>query len=163
MDAYLDGPSLAALSLKRLQAREWTLALAESVTGGLVGHWLTEQPGCSLTLRGVVVPYAYRSKTELLAVPADVLEREGAVSYAVAREEALAARRLFGADVGVAVTGIAGPTGGTPGKPVGLTIIALSGPFGNIVGEHRLSGERSEIKRAAARLALARLAAAVGE
>ncbi|MGB9722878.1 MAG: CinA family protein [Chloroflexia bacterium] len=109
-----------------LRRRGWTLAVAESCTGGLLAHRLTNVPGSSDYFLGGVVAYSNAAKQALLGIGAALLEREGAVSEAVAREMASSVRRLFGADIGVGITGIAGPTGGTPEKPVGLVYIALA-------------------------------------
>ena len=103
-----------------------TLAVAESCTGGLIGHRVTNIAGSSDYFLGGVIAYAYDAKERILDVPHDILYDHGAVSEEVAREMARGARRLLGADIAVAVTGIAGPGGGMPGKPVGLVYIALS-------------------------------------
>ena len=109
-----------------LVGRKLTLAVAESCTGGLVCHRITDVPGSSRYLEGGVVAYSYRAKERLLAVDHDTLYERGAVSEETAREMADNARRIFGTDIGLSVTGIAGPGGGLPGKPVGLVFIALS-------------------------------------
>ncbi len=109
-----------------LTERKLTLAVAESCTGGLIGHRLTNVPGSSDYFLGGVVAYAYDAKERVLGVSHNTLYDHGAVSEETAQEMARGARRTLGADVGIAVTGIAGPGGGLPGKPVGLTWIALS-------------------------------------
>ena len=109
-----------------LLERHYTLAVAESCTGGLVGHRLTNIAGSSAYFLGGVVAYAYDAKERLLDVNHNTLYDFGAVSEQTAREMARGVRRALGADVGVSVTGIAGPGGGLPGKPVGLTWVALS-------------------------------------
>lgn len=109
-----------------LAARKLTLAVAESCTGGLVGHRLTNVPGSSAYFLGGVIAYAYEAKERLLDVPHNTLYEHGAVSEETVRAMARGVRRALGADIGVAVTGIAGPGGGLPGKPVGLVWIALS-------------------------------------
>ncbi len=103
-----------------------TLAVAESCTGGLIGHRLTQVSGSSVAFLGGVVAYHNSVKEKTLGVPGDVLEREGAVSEATAAAMAEGVRRLLGADIALAVTGIAGPTGGTEERPGGLTYVGLS-------------------------------------
>jgi PncC family amidohydrolase len=111
---------------KRLVEQNLTLALAESCTGGLIGHRITDVPGSSEYFMGGVVAYAYDAKERVLGVRHDTLYDHGAVSEQTALEMARGGRRLLMTDVGLAVTGIAGPGGGTPEKPVGLVYIALS-------------------------------------
>ena len=131
-----------------------TLAVAESSTGGLIGHLVTEVAGSSAVFLGGVIAYHDDVKEELLGVPKAVLATEGAVSAAVAEAMAEGVRRLLGADIGVAVTGIAGPTGATAAKPLGLTYVALAAQ-GTLLCERFLwTGSRSENKRAAAEAAL---------
>jgi PncC family amidohydrolase len=116
------------LAARTLTARGLTLALAESCTGGLVAHRVTNVPGSSAFFLGGVVAYANQAKVDLLAVRPETLAAHGAVSEETAREMAQGARARFGADVALSVTGIAGPTGGTQEKPVGLVYVALAGP-----------------------------------
>ena len=103
-----------------------TLATAESCTGGLIAHMLTALPGVSPYYPGGVVSYANQAKVELLGVPPALLEAHGAVSPEVAEAMAEGVRQRLGADLGLSVTGIAGPTGGTPAKPVGLVYLGLA-------------------------------------
>jgi nicotinamide-nucleotide amidase len=110
--------------LLRQQGR--TVALAESCTGGLVAEKITRIPGASEVLLGGVVAYANQAKENLLGVPGELLAEHGAVSDPVARAMAEGVRGRFGADLGVATTGISGPTGGTAEKPVGLVYVALA-------------------------------------
>ena len=109
-----------------LAAKKLTLSLAESCTGGLIGHRITDVPGSSEYFMGGVVAYSYDAKEKFLNVRHDTLYDFGAVSPETAIEMARGARRAFGTDVALSVTGIAGPGGGLPGKPVGLVYISLS-------------------------------------
>ena len=113
-----------------LRRRGLTLATAESCTGGLLGHRLTNVPGSSDYYLGGVISYSNAVKVAILGVDAETLAREGAVSEVVARQMARGVRRLLRADIGIGITGVAGPGGGSPEKPVGLVYIALSGPWG---------------------------------
>jgi PncC family amidohydrolase len=137
-----------------LRARGWTVALAESCTGGLVGHRLTEVPGSSEYFLGGVVAYAYDAKERLLGVRHQTLYDHGAVSRETAVEMAHGARVAFGADVGLSVTGIAGPGGGLPGKPVGLTWIAVSTRSSDLAEQYQWQGDRASNKANAADAAL---------
>jgi len=124
-------PSLEDLSHevgRLLHQRGWHIAVAESCTGGLICHLLTNIPGSSAYLRGGVVAYADSVKANVLGVPEELLASHGAVSAPVAKAMARGVRRLLSTEVGVGVTGIAGPTGGTPTKPVGTVYLALSTP-----------------------------------
>lgn len=133
-----------------LQARGWRLAIAESCTGGLLGHLLTEVPGSSAYFLGGVVAYADALKQWLLGVRAESLARWGAVSAAVVLEMAEGIRSRTGAELGLAVSGIAGPGGGTAMKPVGLTYLALAVPGERRAWRYCWSGERSANKWASA-------------
>ena len=125
-----DDDSLASVLLAALRRRDETLAVAESCTGGGLGAALAAVPGASDVFLGGVIAYANRVKQTLLGVPAELLERHGAVSDPVACAMADGARRISGSTWALAVTGIAGPGGGSDTKPVGLVHIALSGPDG---------------------------------
>ncbi len=140
-----------------LLARGLTLALGESCTGGLVGHRLTQVPGSSAYFLGGVVAYAYEAKERLLGVRHQTLYDHGAVSRETALEMARGARAAFGADLGLSVTGIAGPGGGLPDKPVGLTWIAISARDGEWTEDHVWNGDRDANKRESAEAALALL------
>ena len=131
-----------------------TLATAESCTGGLVAHRITNVPGSSVYFVGGIVAYANEAKESLLGVQTETLAAHGAVSEEVAREMARGARQRLGADVAVAITGIAGPSGGTPDKPVGLTYVALSAPAVELVERHVWTQGRQENKQASAEAAL---------
>ncbi|MEY3463989.1 MAG: hypothetical protein RLZZ468_1767 [Cyanobacteriota bacterium] len=126
----VDDDSLASVVLELLRRRGQTLAVAESCTGGGLGAALAAVPGASDVLLGGVIAYANAVKQGLLAVPAELLALHGAVSDPVAQAMAAGARRATGADWALAVTGIAGPSGGSPEKPVGLVHIAVAGPDG---------------------------------
>ncbi|GJL57329.1 MAG: putative competence-damage inducible protein [Nitrospirales bacterium] len=128
-----------------LRARSWTIAVAESCTGGLVAHRLTGVPGSSLYMNRGVVSYSNEAKRELVGVPASTLRRYGAVSSQVAMAMASGIRMRSRVDVGVGVTGIAGPGGGTPNKPVGLVYGAIDGPQGPQSQCWKFHGDRAEI------------------
>ena len=130
-----------------LVARQLTCATAESCTGGLIGHLITEIPGSSAYFMGGAVVYSYAAKEQLLGVDHAILLAEGAVSAAVAQQMAQGARRLFGVDMAVSVTGIAGPGGGLPGKPSGTVFLHLSAADGYERGAHHVwDGDRSRNK-----------------
>jgi nicotinamide-nucleotide amidase len=145
---------------RALRTRGWTLAVAESCTGGLVGHLLTKEPGASDFLLLDAVTYANSAKQAVLGIDEEVLRGHGAVSAEVATRMAEGARRVSGADVALAITGIAGPTGGTEAKPVGLVYLAVTTAKGTVVKEHRFLGERHSIQTLAAYAGLAMVRAA---
>lgn len=145
---------------RALRTRGWTLAIAESCTGGLVGHLLTREPGASDYLVLDAVTYANSAKQAVLGVDEDVLRGHGAVSVEVAARMADGARRVSGADVALAITGIAGPTGGTEAKPVGLVYLAVSTAKGTVVKEQRFPGDRVWIQTLAAYAGLSMVRAA---
>jgi PncC family amidohydrolase len=133
--------------VKTLTARSLSLCTAESCTGGLIAGRITSVPGASACFEGGVVTYSNRAKTILLGVPGEVIEHHGAVSEEVARAMAQGARGRLGTDIAVAVTGIAGPAGGSPEKPVGTVFISLATPGTTSVRGFRFEGTRSEIRR----------------
>jgi len=140
---------------ERLRAKGWTICAAESCTGGLIMHRLTNVPGSSDYVLGGVVSYANSAKQHILRVRQGTLIAYGAVSEPVAGEMATGARDLFGATLAVSVTGIAGPGGGSVEKPVGLTYIGIAGPANLlIVQRHVWDGDREAIKAASAEGAL---------
>lgn len=145
---------LEVLVATHLTGRGHTLATAESCTGGLIGARLTSASGSSTFYRGGVVAYADIVKRNLLGVPDELLQRDGAVSEPVARAMADGARAAFKTDYALAVTGIAGPSGGSPDKPVGLVFIALAGPAGTRALRHVFVGNREMIRESACRAAL---------
>jgi nicotinamide-nucleotide amidase len=144
----LDGRPMEAVVGDALLAKGWTLAVAESCTGGLVGHRLTDVPGSSRYFVGGWVTYANQAKTNWLDVDRTQLAAHGAVSEPVAALMAEGARRRAGSDVGLALTGIAGPGGGTPDKPVGTLVVGLAGGRGTETMRWRFSGSRSDTKLA---------------
>lgn len=127
-----------------------TLSLAESCTGGLIAATLTDFAGASAFLERGAVTYANKAKADWLGVPPAILEQEGAVSEACARAMARGIRTAAGTDLGLAVTGIAGPTGGSAQKPVGTIWLALSAPGAERVKLYRFGGDRAQIRRLAA-------------
>ena len=136
------------------RARGWTLSTAESCTGGMVAERITSVPGASDVFLGAVVAYANDVKQAELGVPADVLERHGAVSAETAQAMAAGARERLGADVAVAVTGVAGPGGGTAEKPVGLVHLHATSPDGELAQEFTLPSDRETIRRRSTVMAL---------
>lgn len=137
-----------------LRDRGLTLAVSESCTGGLISHRVTNVPSSSDYYRGSITAYACDVKETLLHVRSETLAHHGAVSEQTAREMAEGVRRAIKADVGVSVTGIAGPTGGTPEKPVGLVYVALAAPDGEWVERHVWAGDRQGNKAQSADAAL---------
>jgi PncC family amidohydrolase len=148
-------------ALSRLRERGLTVAVAESSAGGLIAAALTAAPGSSAWFRGGVVAYDAPSKTALLGIPASLFEERGSVSAEAAQAMAEAARGLFGADLGIGETGIAGPGGGSAGKPVGLTYVAVASAGGTQVREWQFAGSRAANREAAVAAALELLAAAI--
>ena len=137
-----------------LKTRGWTLAVGESCTGGLLSHRLTGVAGSSDYFLGGVVAYSNPAKQALLGVDPLILEEHGAVSPETAKEMARGSRAGFLAHVGLSVTGIAGPGGGTQDKPVGLTYIGVITPEGERVQRYLWSGDREANKQASAEAAL---------
>lgn len=138
------------------ECNQWgySLAVAESCTGGRLAAAITDLPGVSSFFAGGVVSYANQVKQALLDVPAQVLDEHGAVSAQTARAMAVGVQRRLAADVGISVTGIAGPTGAAPGKPVGLVYIAVATPDAENIRRDVWPGNRAEIRAAAVRAAL---------
>jgi nicotinamide-nucleotide amidase len=145
---------LEAVIGRLLLRKRQTLALAESCTGGIVSDRLTNIPGSSRYLRGGVVAYHNDLKANLLGVSGKILENRGAVSPDVARAMASGVRAITGATIGLSITGIAGPTGGTPTKPVGLVFMGLSAPEGSRTWRWQFHGTRETVKAQAAQTAL---------
>jgi len=149
-----DERAVEEIVLGLCRERGFTLATAESATGGLIGARLTEVPGASDVFVGGVIAYANDVKERRLRVPRGVLQEHGAVSAETAAAMAAGARAELGADVAVADTGIAGPDGGTPEKPVGLVYLAVDGPDGRRTAEFRLPGDREAVRARTTALAL---------
>jgi len=157
LDAHCYGEEqadLAAVVLEAVRRRRGHLAIAESCTGGLLGARLTAVPGASDVFIGGVVAYADRIKSELLAVPEEVLASHGAVSEETVRAMAVGAQRAFLADCAAAVTGIAGPDGGTPEKPVGTVWLAAAVGANLRAVKRVFPGDRGEIRARAAQAGL---------
>jgi nicotinamide-nucleotide amidase len=150
----IDGETLEQVVAERLLDKRLTLALAESCTGGLVGHRLTNVPGSSAFLNRGYVVYSNQAKMEDLGVKQATLDSFGAVSEQTAREMAEGARLRAKTDMGLAITGIAGPGGGTAVKPVGLVYMSLASSGDTIVQRHLWKGTREQIKNRAALMAL---------
>jgi nicotinamide-nucleotide amidase len=138
---------------RALRTRGFSLAVAESCTGGLLGHLITSEPASDYFVADVVT-YANSAKTRLVGVSEDVLRGHGAVSAEVAAAMAEGVRRVCGVEIAVAITGIAGPTGGGPNKPVGLVYWAVAHPGGTIVRDRIFNGDRQQIQTLASYAAL---------
>ena len=141
-----DDQTLEEVVGKELLTRNYTVAFAESCTGGAATARLTDVPGSSEYLVGSVVSYSNRIKRDVVGVPESVLQENGAVSEETARAMAEGIRLRFSTDIGVGITGIAGPGGGTPEKPVGLVYVAVAGPHGTIVLKEQFVGQRNAIR-----------------
>lgn len=151
-----DGSSLAQVLGSELRTRAWTIATGESCTGGLIGSMITAVPGASDYFRGGVIAYSNEAKTALLDVAKATIGAYGAVSEEVAIAMAVGAKAALGSDVGLSVTGIGGPSGGSEDKPVGLVYIGVATPDGNLRAKRlQISGDREAVSRRAALAALA--------
>ncbi len=139
---------------QRLVKLKKTLATAESCSGGLLSHRLTNVSGSSQFFKGGIVAYSNEIKIKLLKVPSSLIKKHGAVSRQTASAMAQGARLNFKTDFGISITGIAGPTGGTKAKPVGLTYIAVSSNVKLEYIECHFKGSRLQIKKSAATMAL---------
>lgn len=146
--------SLPELIIHLLERKGYTVALAESCTGGMVGKMLTDVPGSSSAFWGGVISYSNEAKTRILGVSEETLNKYGAVSPETAREMARGIRNMAGSTFGISLTGIAGPDGGTPEKPVGLVYVGIAGDTGEKTRELRLMGGRDGIRTIAAKSAL---------
>jgi nicotinamide-nucleotide amidase len=150
----LDDEELETVIVRALTERKQTLALAESCTGGAIAHRVTNVHSASAVLLAGLVTYSNAAKQKFLGVSADTLARHGAVSEPIAREMAEGARRQTGADYALSVTGIAGPSGGTPDKPVGTVFIGLASPAGTEVESNFNPYDRDTFKQVTAQQAL---------
>lgn len=153
-------PRVAALG-QRLMQKGWSLGVAESCTGGLLAHSITNLPGSSDFFRGGIVAYANDVKGALLKVKAAILEDYGAVSRETALAMARGARQVLKVDVAAAITGIAGPGGGTVDKPVGTVWIAIIHPGGDQAQLFQMQGDRLQVKQQSAQAALEMLLAVI--
>jgi len=142
----MDKQRLARQIGQELRDRGWTFATAESCTGGLVSHIITNIPGSSDYFAGSIIAYAYQAKVDLLNVSWETLKAHGAVSEPTVLEMARGARRAFGADVALSITGIAGPGGATPEKPVGTVYFGLCSRLGEDTLPYHSHGSRLENK-----------------
>jgi nicotinamide-nucleotide amidase len=149
-----DGQAMEEVVGALLKQRRLKLAVAESCTGGLIGAWITNIAGSSEYFERGVVTYSNAAKTEMLGVPADLIGRHGAVSREVAVAMAQGILQAAKTDLGLSVTGIAGPDGGSEQKPVGLVYTALASSQGVKTTEHRFLGDREQIRARAAQMAL---------
>jgi nicotinamide-nucleotide amidase len=153
--AYATGSEdLAEVVLGLCRAKEFTIAVGESCTGGMLGERLTAIPGSSDVVVGGVIAYSNTIKTAMLGVPAELIDTYGAVSEPVARAMAEGARDRLKASIGIGITGIAGPGGATPGKPVGTVDLAIAGPWPTEARRVQLIGDRAEIRYRASQGAL---------
>lgn len=150
----VDRETLEEIVGQLLRAGEATLAVAESCTGGLVAHRLTRIPGSSDYFERSVVVYSNAAKVQMLGVPKELIDRNGAVSAEVAEKMAEGVRRVSNVTLGLAITGIAGPTGGSAEKPVGTVFIALASPKGTLSRRYQFMGDRDQIKTISAYTAI---------
>lgn len=150
---YVD-TKLEVMIGEKLREQGLSLTVAESCTGGLIGHRLTNVPGASTYYMGSITAYAYRAKVGLLKVKWETLETHGAVSDETVEEMALGVRQAMDADIGLSVSGIAGPTGGTADKPLGLVYVGLSSTQGIWTAHEVFNGSRLEVKEQASDFAL---------
>jgi nicotinamide-nucleotide amidase len=150
----VEDEDLETVIVRLLTERKATLALAESCTGGYIANRVTNVPGASAVLLAGLVTYSNAAKQKFLGVHAETLARHGAVSEPVAREMAEGARRQTQADYALSVTGIAGPSGGTPEKPVGTVYIGLAGPSGTVAERQFNPYDRETFKQVTTQQAL---------
>jgi len=137
-----------------LRQKGLTLGAVESATGGLISHLITDVPGSSDYYKGSVTAYSNETKIKVVGVKEETINEHGAVSYQVAEEMAQGGRKILAADLCIADTGIAGPSGDTPGKPLGLFYLGLSHKGGTYSRKHNFQGNREQNKQSAAEAAL---------
>lgn len=142
-------PEIPEKVLARCVENNWTLCVAESCTGGLLGGYLTGVPGSSASFLGGVIAYSNSVKSDVLGVPPETIRSRGAVSGETALAMARGAVRVTGADCAISVTGIAGPEGGTPDKPVGTVWFSVVWPSGEISRSYLFPGPRNEVRKQA--------------
>jgi nicotinamide-nucleotide amidase len=152
-----DDETLEAAVVRLLRERGKTVATAESCTGGMLAARLTEVPGSSDVFPGGAITYSNAAKSDLISVPSDLIKEYGAVSGVVAESMGVGVKRRFGSDYGIGITGIAGPGGATPGKPVGLVYIALADSEGAQAAESHFTGRRHVIRYRSTQTALVML------
>jgi PncC family amidohydrolase len=146
--------SLVSILIKQLREKKWSLGFAESCTGGLLSTEVTKLPGVSDVFKGSVISYSNEVKKDLLAVKQETLDSVGAVSREVVLQMAAGARASLKVDVAVGISGVAGPTGGTSDKPVGLVWISGLGPNFEVAEKHNFKGSRVEIQKQAVEAAI---------
>ena len=139
---------------KQLKEKQYHIATAESCTGGLLAHYFTSLPGSSIYYDCGIITYSNTAKQQLLNVQPKTLEKFGAVSEQTAHEMATNIRNIANTDIGLSTTGIAGPTGGTKEKPIGLVYIGLATPTTNTIQQHQFSGNRHSIQQQTCQQAL---------
>lgn len=140
--------------IQALRSKKYSVGFAESCTGGLLSATFTRTPGISDIFRGSIISYASDVKINVLGVPSELLQREGQVSSAVALKMAQQARKILNLDCSVGVTGIAGPTGGTPEKPIGTVHFGASGPGFDVTEKKVFLGNRLEIQQQSVQYAI---------
>lgn len=137
-----------------LTSRNQTLAVAESCTGGLLGSTITSVPGSSVYFLGGIIAYSDSSKIEILGVPSQTIEKNGAVSERTAVCMAKGILNNFACDIGIGITGIAGPSGGTEQKPVGTVFIGIANELSELARQYNFTGTRQKIKEASVKASL---------
>ena len=150
----VDDETLEEIVGRLLRERKLTIAIAESCTGGIIAHRISNVPGCSEYFERGIIAYSNQSKIDILQVPQELIEKHGAVSEEVVKSMALGVRQIAETDIGLSTTGIAGPTGGTAEKPVGLVWIGYSDKNGTIALKHHFGDNRLRVKERSAQAAL---------